>query len=407
MELLTNPELWKHLSIPLIAALIGWSTNWLAIKLTFYPLEFVGIPPFLGWQGIVPSKARKMAALSVDATISKIGTLREVFEQLDPQALAEYIIKTVDPRIEEYVDEVMVREHQTLWENLPASVKQMVYDRVRKNTPTLVKNLVEDINHNVEDLLDVKKMVIDQLEKDKRLLNRIFLECGDAEFRFIINSGFWLGGLFGIGQMVVWYYWQNWWLLPVCGLIVGWATNWIALNVIFRPLNPVKIGPFTLQGLFLKRQREVAASFCHIVTHEILTIGNLTDAMLNGPRSQRTRALIRKHIKPLVDDTAGLSKPFTQIAIGPKGFAELKQHVGEMAIELSAHTFTDPVFNHERAERVERIMRERMEALTPEEFQDLLRPCFQEDEIKLIILGGVLGFLAGLAQLVFVFDWQF
>ena len=117
----------------------------------------------------------------------------------------------------------------------------------------------------------------------------------------------------------------------------------------------------------------MAASFCHIVTHEILTIGNLTDAMLNGPRSQRTRALIRKHIKPLVDDTAGLSKPFTQIAIGPKGFAELKQHVGEMAIELSAHTFTDPVFNHERAERVERIMRERMEALTPEEFQDLLR----------------------------------
>ncbi|RMF18013.1 MAG: DUF445 family protein, partial [Gammaproteobacteria bacterium] len=225
--------------------------------------------------------------------------------------------------------------------------------------------------------------------------------------RFIINSGFWLGGLFGVAQMVVWYYWQNWWLLPVCGLIVGWATNWIALNVIFRPLNPVKVGPFTLQGLFLKRQKEVAASFCHIVTHEILTIGNMTEAMLNGPRSQRTRALIKKHIKPLVDDTAGMTKPLTQMAFGPKGFAELKQQVGEMAIELSGNTFNDPVFNHARAERVEAIMRERMEALSPEEFQDLLRPCFQEDEIKLIIIGGVLGFLAGLAQLVFVFDWQF
>ena len=44
-----------------------------------------------------------------------------------------------------------------------------------------------------------------------------------------------------------------------------------------------------------------------------------------------------------------------------------------------------------------------MESLPPEEFQDLLRPCFQEDEMKLILTGAVLGLLAGIAQLVFVF----
>jgi hypothetical protein len=44
-----------------------------------------------------------------------------------------------------------------------------------------------------------------------------------------------------------------------------------------------------------------------------------------------------------------------------------------------------------------------MESLPPEDFQDLLRPCFQEDEMKLILTGAVLGFLAGIAQLVFVF----
>jgi hypothetical protein len=44
-----------------------------------------------------------------------------------------------------------------------------------------------------------------------------------------------------------------------------------------------------------------------------------------------------------------------------------------------------------------------MVQLPPDEFQDLLRPCFQEDEWKLILLGGVLGLLAGLAQLIFVF----
>jgi uncharacterized membrane protein YheB (UPF0754 family) len=405
LDLLHNVEFWKYISIPFIAAFIGWSTNWLAIKLTFLPLEFVGYKPLLlGWQGIIPSKARKMAAISVDATIAKIGTVGEIFEQIDPKVLGKHIIQSVDPRIEEYVDEMMLKEHATVWENMPVAFRERVYERVRKSTPLLVDNLVDDLSTNIEELLDIKKMVTDQLAEDKILLNRIFLECGDKEFKFIINSGAWLGFAFGVLQMAAWYFWQNWWSLPVAGLIVGYATNWIALNVIFRPLNPVKVGPFWLQGLFLKRQRAVAQSFCHIITHEILTIGNIINAVLNGPEADRARNMVKKHIKPIVDETAGLTKPLTQMAIGPKGFAKLKHEVGEKAIEISRSTFNDPVFNDDRAAAVEAIMTSRMEALSSEEFQDLLRPCFQEDEFKLILIGAVLGAAAGLAQAMFVFN---
>ena len=403
MEFLHSVTFWQYFSIPVIAALIGWSTNWLAIQMTFYPLEFIGIRPIWGWQGIIPSKARKMAAISVDATISKIGTVQEIFEQIDPQKLAAYIVETYEPRVEEYTDELMLRDYPTFWENLPASARSMVYDRVRKATPQLVDNLVADVSENIEGLLDIKSMVIDQLAQDKRLLNRIFLECGEEEFRFIINSGFYFGFLFGLLQMVGWYFYKAWWVLPVFGLVVGWATNWIALNVIFRPLNPVRIGPFSLQGLFLRRQPEVAESFCRIITHEILTVGNIINAVFNGPHGERARNMVKKHMKPLVDETAGISKPLTQMAFGPKGFAALKHGVGEKAIEISSTAFNDPVFEKDRADAVETIMRERMIALSSEEFQDLLRPCFQEDEIKLILVGAALGFWAGLAQVIFVF----
>lgn len=407
IALFTQPEFWQYLSIPVIAALIGWSTNWLAIKMTFYPLEFIGKPPLLGWQGIIPSKARKMAAISVDATIAKIGTVQEIFEQIDPRVLAAHIMHSVEPRTEEYVDEMMLREYPTFWENLPASARRMVYERVRKSTPQLVDNLVDDVSDNIEGLLDIKGMVIERLATDKRLLNRIFLECGEVEFRFIVNSGFYFGFLFGLVQMAVWYVYQGWWVLPVFGLLVGWATNWIALNVIFRPLHEKKIGPFRLQGLFLKRQTEVAESFCHLVTHEILTVGNIINAILNGPNGERARNMVKKHIKPLVDETAGMGKALTQMAFGPTGFATLKNQVGEKAIEISRTSFNNPVFEQDRARAVESIMVERMIALSSEEFQDLLRPCFQEDEIKLILVGAFLGFVAGVAQFVFVFGQSF
>ena len=406
-SLLNTQEFWQYLSIPVIAALIGWSTNWLAIKMTFYPLEFIGKPPLLGWQGIIPSKARKMAAISVDATSSKIGTVREIFQQIDPKVLATHIVHSVEPRIEEYVDEMMLKEYPTFWENLPASARKMVYDRVRKSTPQLVDNLVEDVSDNIEDLLDIKGMVIERLAADKELLNRIFIECGEVEFRFIINSGLYFGFLFGLIQMAVWYLYPSWWVLPFFGLLVGWATNWIALNVIFRPLHAKKVGPFRIQGLFLKRQPAVAESFCHIVTHEILTVGNIINAILDGPKGDRARNMVKKHIKPLVDETAGMGKALTQMAFGPTGFATLKNKVGEKAIEISQTSFNNPVFETDRARAVESIMVERMIALSSEEFQELLRPCFQEDEIKLILVGAFLGFGAGVCQLVFVFGESF
>jgi hypothetical protein len=38
------------LSIPLVAALIGYVTKLVAIRMMFQPLEFVGIRPYLGWR---------------------------------------------------------------------------------------------------------------------------------------------------------------------------------------------------------------------------------------------------------------------------------------------------------------------------------------------------------------------
>ncbi len=40
-----------------------------------------------------------------------------------------------------------------------------------------------------------------------------------------------------------------------------------------------------------------------------------------------------------------------------------------------------------------------MEALPPEEFEGLLHPVFQEDEWKLVLMGGVLGVIIGFAQI--------
>jgi uncharacterized membrane protein YheB (UPF0754 family) len=403
MELDVLIDLIKLASIPVIAGLVGFITNWLAIKLTFYPIKFWGIPPLLGWQGIIPSKARKMAEISVDSTLSRIGSVSDIVEQMDPALIGEHILATLAPQVEELVDEIMLKRHKTLWQNLPRPVKELVYARVKDQLPRIMQNLVDEMGPKIESLFDLKLMVIEKLDEDKTLLNKIFLECGSEEFRFIIKSGLWFGFLFGLPQLALWYFLPYPLILPVCGFLVGWATNWVALNMIFRPVKPLKIMGLTIHGLFLKRQNDVSDSFCRIITEEILTVDQIAQAMLSGPEAKRTRAIIQRHFENLVDDTVGIVKPFTQAAMGPKGFAELKEDAGLKAVDLSRTSLKDPLFNQERAKVVQEIMSDRMKQLPSEEFQDLLRPCFQEDEIKLIMIGGVLGALAGLAQLAFIF----
>lgn len=402
--LFSNPDIWKYFSIPLGSGVIGWATNWLAVQMTFYPREFIGIRPFFGWQGIIPSKAEKMGRIVVEKTLEKLGSMDEFFREMEPEKIAAHLTRTTQAHIEEYTDEVMTERNAVLWENLPQMVRKRVYNRARRAVPQIMDNLIDDIGRHIDELVDLKYMVATQLRDDKGLLIRIFKEVGEPEFRFVINSGFYFGFLFGLMLIPLFVAVPENWVLPVCGFVVGIATNWLALNVIFRPLDPIKVGPFRVQGLFLRRQKDVAEQFAHITMTEMMTLRNIMYQVLNGPRGDRTRMLIKKHLKPLLD--GGVVRTAAQLTVGPGGYLDLKRAVEEKAVDLSLYPFEDPVFNRERGIIVERILSERMQELSSAEFQDLLRPAFQEDEWILILVGGVLGAWAGTLQLLLVFGFQ-
>jgi len=396
-EFYARPDFWQIIAIPFVAGLIGWGTNWLAVQMTFYPVNFIGfMKPWLGWQGIIPRKAEKMTGIMVDNTLAKLSTLEEFFRQMEPEKIAMHVVRMTDARLEEFVDEVMSERNAVLWENLPGVLKRRAYSQARKKLPEIMDNLIDDMTQNIENLVDLKAMIIAQLRRDTGLLIRVFKECGEAEFKFVINSGGYFGFLFGILQMFTWLSFPYSWTLPVAGFAVGWITNWLALNLIFRPLNPIKIGPYHFQGLFLRRQNQVSETFCRIATSEIITIGHLMSEIFKGPKSHTSRAMIKKHLRPILE--GGITRTVAQMAVGLEGYVDLKRSFEEKAIEFSLRSFDDPVFNKQRGEVVEALFCERMQAMTPTEFQDLLRPAFQEDEWILILIGGLLGAAAGLGQ---------
>ncbi len=392
-----------YLAIPFISAIVGWATNVLAVQMTFYPLEFKGIPPYFGWQGIIPNKSLSMAEKSVDLITTKLIDIDQQFQNLDSDKIAFEMKLDLERISEKIVNEVMEAKMPLLWKTLPNSKKQKIFLGVKSDLPILVNGIFEEIKGSLKDHFDITEMVKEALVNDKALLNEIFLKCGSEEFRFIKKSGFYFGFLFGLIQMIVWYFWPFWWILPVAGLLVGYFTNWIALNLIFSPLHPIKVGPFILQGLFIKRQKEVAGEYSKLVTENIITSENIISSLLDGPKSNNLKVLIEDQIKLVIDDTF---KDYNFLL----GFFYKAEKM--VAIKnIAAYTFIEDlpivlrnIYNYvESVLDVENILRLKMSSLPPKDFSGFLRPIFQEDEWKLIAVGGVLGMIAGFGQYILLF----
>ena len=391
-----------YLAIPITSALVGWLTNVVAIKMTFYPIHFIGIKPF-GWQGIIPSKAAKMSSISVDLWTSKLINVKELFAKINPKKVAKEMLPEFDRISKEIMDEIMHEQAPEIWSRVPESIKKLAYSRISKDLPEIVTEMMTDIKDNIDEMFDIKDMVIKRLTKDKGLLNDMFLQVGDEEFKFIERSGFTFGFLFGIVQMLVWYFYPKFWILPLFGLLVGYATNWLALKLIFNPIEPISFIGVTYQGLFIKRQNEVSKEYAYLLAHDIFTFDRIFASIITGPTKDRFVNLITDHANHAIDEAAGLSKPVITLVAGKRSYEKIKNIAIDKTLKELPNS-VKPVFPYaEKAMDLENIFRTRMQHLPPRDFVDFLRPVFQEDELKLILVGAVLGMGAGIGQLFILF----
>lgn len=416
---------WQLALIPLITGVIGYATNWVAIRLLFNPVDFVGfrlpglkriapslprkiqqIPGVLeghvGWQGIIPSRSARMGSLAAEKGISNIATEREFYQEFDPDKIAEHVLTNSRQEIRALTEEILETEHPQLWSDTPRPVRELVHARVQSRLPEVVDTITAQIGDNIDELLDLTVMIRDHLARNPELLNRLFTEAGERELKFIINSGFFVGTFLGMFSIPLFLYIDQWWVLPVCGVAVGYLTNWIALKIIFQPTEPRQLGSFRLQGLFIKRQDEVAEAYASVVADDIITVSNISESLLSGPQSDRTRKMITDAIRPEIDRAMGLAAPTIRVATGTDQYERVREAFATESVDRTFAPLRDPAFNRERSEAIRSLIRDRMRTLEPDEFAGLLRPAFEEDEWMLILMGAVLGFVAGWLQLLVV-----
>ncbi len=125
---------------------------------------------------------------------------------------------------------------------------------------------------------------------------------------------------------------------PVIGAVIGYFTNYIAVKMLFRPLNPIKVGKITLPftpGVIPKRKKELAEALGTTISNMLITQADLENALLShGMKESITNGII-EFVKNNID-TAMTIKDNLNCYINEKDYENIKLQLQELLSERMA-----------------------------------------------------------------------
>ncbi len=384
--------------LPIVGALIGYVCKLMAIKMLFHPAKWMGIGP-LGWQGVVQRRSPKFAGGVADTVMTAGVRVDAMLAKVDAASIAETLGPLLEAAAPGALEAAIEAVKPGAYAALPAPVKAQLAGQVGVEGKRITKVLIEELRPLVPELVDVRQLIIRQLSGDNAdKLARLFQEVGKRELQVVIWYGAVLGFIIGLVEVGFYAALERWWLLPMIGAIDGLVNNWLAIQMIFRPLEKKRyLGIFPFQGLFPARQDEISRDYGRMLANEVLTPRDFlahVDPASRARLEAAAKAIVEREAAPLMQMMAMmLGTPLDQAA-KDRALAAVTSSV---AAVLPAHA---PAIEAEisRQLAVAKTLEEALAVMPKAEFEAVLRGVFEEDEWILVTLGGVLGGAIGTLQ---------
>jgi len=383
--------------LPIVGAVIGYTTKWTSVQLIFKPSRYVGVGP-LGWQGVIQRRSPKFAA-GVAGTLRQVLPLDELLGRVDPDELAAVVADALGSRLDELIPIVIEEIAPGTWADAPEHVQQMLRMMLGQELVSAIAEVITVARPAVAAQLDVDSLVVELLSGENAdRLARLFRAIGDRELRTVIRYGAVVGFFVGLVEAVAYLVFDRWWLLPAIGAADGLLNNWMGIQMIFRPLERRRyFGLFPYQGLFPKRQAEIAHDYGRMMATEVLTADALAQHIGSSTIGDELLGLVRAVLRRRLEPQLQLVGP----ALGIESSPALIDSVTDTALGaalgdgLDPDQFTDVISHVEERLQIAATIEERLASMDKLEFETILRGIFEEDEALLVGIGGFIGALIG------------
>ncbi|NBB80737.1 MAG: DUF445 family protein [Verrucomicrobia bacterium] len=186
-------------------------------------------------------------------------------------------------------------------------------------------------------------------------------------------------------------------LTPFITAGIGWLTNWVAIQMLFRPRRPIRIFFWQWQGLIPRRQQQLAGEAAEIIEREILQqhmiLHEIRKIELGPYLEDAAHTIVWDRIGPqlkAVPLLGGFINDSTLAKFEVIAAASMKEEAGPL-MERVATQF-------EASVNLKQMIEDNIAAFDLDRLEAIVNQVAKHEFRTIERLGAVLGFLIGCAQ---------
>lgn len=186
-----------------IGAMIGWITNYIAIKMLFRPYKEMNFL-FFKIQGLIPKRRSEIAISIADTVQKELISLKDITNSLNADELEEKMGTVIDKILEEKLESEITKKFPMLAmflsDEIINKIKSMIKTSILENKETIINMFT----NYLEEKVDFKKIIIENVEAfSLEKLEEITYSLAKKELKHIEVIGAILGGIIGIFQFAI------------------------------------------------------------------------------------------------------------------------------------------------------------------------------------------------------------
>lgn len=188
---------------PVVGGIIGWFTNYLAVKMLFHPRQPVRLL-FFDVQGVFPKRQKALAANLGRMVEKELISHQDVREVISNPEFQEKFKAPLGEYVERFIIERLTSISPMVGMFLSDQMRERIRGLITAELEKLVPDIIERAALELEDRLDfgdLARRKVEALSLDR--LEDLLVSIMKREFKFIELSGAVLGVLIGLIQAVL------------------------------------------------------------------------------------------------------------------------------------------------------------------------------------------------------------
>lgn len=186
-----------------IGAMIGWITNFIAIKMLFRPYKEVNLI-FFKIQGLLPKRRNEIGNSIAEVVNNEFVSVKDIISKISPEDIEENIGLIVDRILESRLKEEIVKNFPMAAFFLSDSMLEKIKHIIKQSILDHKEEMINVFAEYLENKVDIKSIIVEKvngfsLEK----IEEIIITLAKKELKHIEYIGAVLGGIIGLVQFAV------------------------------------------------------------------------------------------------------------------------------------------------------------------------------------------------------------